>query len=79
MIRTTAVKVLEGQREFVCNRCGHSFTVEADFEQYYIIPTPTRLAHIVGQYLVHHSSALTIISVTDFDVNYRLFYCDNKY
>ncbi len=41
VIRTTTIKVLEGEREFVCSRCGHSFTVEADFEQYYTIPRPS--------------------------------------
>ena len=43
VIRTTTVKMLECEREFVCTRCKHSFTVEADFEQYYLLPRPTRL------------------------------------
>ena len=42
VIRTTIVKMLECEREFMCSRCKCSFTMEADFEQYYAIPKPTR-------------------------------------
>ena len=43
VIRTGAVKLLETEREYVCSRCKQSFTMEADFEQYYAIPKPVRL------------------------------------
>ena len=43
VIRTAAVKLLETEREYICSRCKQSFSVEADFEQYYAIPKPARL------------------------------------
>ncbi|XP_070543644.1 uncharacterized protein [Ptychodera flava] len=35
VIRTSTVKLLEFEKEFICNKCKHVFTVQADFEQYY--------------------------------------------
>ncbi|XP_077994349.1 uncharacterized protein LOC144448073 [Glandiceps talaboti] len=35
VIRTTSVKLLEFEKEFICGKCKHVFTVQADFEQYY--------------------------------------------
>ena len=43
VIRTATVKLLETEREYICSRCKQSFTMEADFEQYYAIPKPARL------------------------------------
>ena len=43
VIRTGAVKLLETEREYICSRCKQSFTMDADFEQYYAIPKPARL------------------------------------
>ncbi len=42
VIRTSAVKMLEMEVEYVCTACKQPFTMEADFEQFYIIPKPTR-------------------------------------
>jgi len=42
VIRTATVKLLECEKEFLCSRCKQTFSVQADFEQYYIIPRPTR-------------------------------------
>lgn len=42
VIRTTTVKMLEYEREFVCVKCKHVFTVRADFEQCYTLAPPTR-------------------------------------
>ena len=42
IIRTTTVKLLECEKDFICSRCKQTFSVKADFEQYYIIPRSTR-------------------------------------
>uniref|UniRef100_H3CP75 DNA helicase MCM9 n=1 Tax=Tetraodon nigroviridis TaxID=99883 RepID=H3CP75_TETNG len=35
VIRTSAAKVLEYEREYICSSCRHVFTKQADFEQFY--------------------------------------------
>ena len=42
VVRTSTVKVLEREREYVCSRCKKAFMVEADFEQFYTLPKPER-------------------------------------
>ncbi|XP_068609856.1 DNA helicase MCM9 [Brachionichthys hirsutus] len=34
VIRTSVTKVLEYEREFICTKCHHVFTVQADFDQF---------------------------------------------
>lgn len=41
VIRTSLVKVLEFERDYMCNKCKHVLTVKADFEQYYTFCSPT--------------------------------------
>ncbi|XP_036901750.1 DNA helicase MCM9 isoform X1 [Sturnira hondurensis] len=41
VIRTSLVKILEFEREYMCNKCKHVFTVRADFEQYYTFCRPS--------------------------------------
>ncbi|XP_040206251.1 DNA helicase MCM9 isoform X2 [Rana temporaria] len=41
VIRTSLVKVLEYEQDFMCNRCKHVITLKADFEQYYSFTPPT--------------------------------------
>ncbi|XP_067338365.1 DNA helicase MCM9 isoform X2 [Channa argus] len=40
VIRTSVAKVLEYERDYMCAKCRHVFTVEADFEQYYTFVSP---------------------------------------
>ncbi|MCI4389668.1 hypothetical protein PGIGA_G00101130 [Pangasianodon gigas] len=42
VIRTSVTKVLEYQRDYICNKCRHVFSVQADFEQYYTFTPPSR-------------------------------------
>ncbi|KAG7316378.1 hypothetical protein KOW79_019919 [Hemibagrus wyckioides] len=42
VIRTSVTKVLEYQRDYMCNKCRHVFSVLADFEQYYTFTPPSR-------------------------------------
>ncbi|KAK2864296.1 hypothetical protein Q7C36_003450 [Tachysurus vachellii] len=42
VIRTSVTKVLEYQRDYMCNKCRHVFSVQADFEQYYTFTPPGR-------------------------------------
>ncbi|KAK2158616.1 hypothetical protein NP493_1781g00036 [Ridgeia piscesae] len=42
VIRATTIKLLDCEKEFVCNQCRHAFTVEADFEQYYSVCRPSK-------------------------------------
>ncbi|XP_026857465.2 DNA helicase MCM9 [Electrophorus electricus] len=42
VIRTGATKVLEQRRDYMCNKCRHVFSVQADFEQHYSFVPPTR-------------------------------------
>ncbi|XP_034274585.1 DNA helicase MCM9 [Pantherophis guttatus] len=41
VIRTSLVKVLEFERDYICNKCKHIFVVKADFEQYYAFCRPS--------------------------------------
>ncbi|XP_028364199.1 DNA helicase MCM9 isoform X1 [Phyllostomus discolor] len=41
VIRTSLVKILEFEREYICNKCKHVFMVKADFEQYYTFCRPS--------------------------------------
>ncbi|KAM4695014.1 DNA helicase MCM9 [Discoglossus pictus] len=41
VIRTSLVKVLEYEQDFMCNKCKHVITVKADFEQFYTFSPPT--------------------------------------
>nr|XP_045014044.1 DNA helicase MCM9 isoform X2 [Jaculus jaculus] len=41
VIRTSVVKVLEFERDYMCTKCKHSFVVKADFEQYYTFCQPS--------------------------------------
>ncbi|XP_078504603.1 DNA helicase MCM9 isoform X2 [Lissotriton helveticus] len=41
VIRTSLVKVLEFERDYMCNKCKHVLTVKADFEQHYTFCSPT--------------------------------------
>lgn len=42
VIRTSVTKVLEYQRDYMCNKCRHVFSVQADFEQHYSFTPPSR-------------------------------------
>ncbi|XP_033619092.1 DNA helicase MCM9 isoform X4 [Fukomys damarensis] len=41
VIRTSLVKVLEFERDYMCNKCKHMFMLKADFEQYYTFCWPS--------------------------------------
>ncbi|XP_045355366.1 DNA helicase MCM9 isoform X2 [Leopardus geoffroyi] len=41
VIRTSVVKILEFERDYMCNRCKHVFVVKADFELYYTFCRPS--------------------------------------
>nr|XP_055042801.1 DNA helicase MCM9 [Misgurnus anguillicaudatus] len=41
VIRTSVTKVLESERDYMCNKCRHVFSVQADFEQFYTFAPPT--------------------------------------
>ncbi|XP_054555108.1 DNA helicase MCM9 isoform X3 [Talpa occidentalis] len=41
VIQTSLVKVLEFERDYMCNKCKHVFVVKADFEQYYTFCRPS--------------------------------------
>ncbi|KAA8583278.1 hypothetical protein FQN60_015824 [Etheostoma spectabile] len=40
VIRTSVAKVLEYERDYMCTKCRHIFTVEADFDQFYTFVPP---------------------------------------
>ncbi|KAK2856603.1 hypothetical protein Q5P01_005338 [Channa striata] len=40
VIRTSVAKVLEYERDYMCAKCRHVFTVKADFDQYYTFVSP---------------------------------------
>ncbi|XP_048107176.1 DNA helicase MCM9 isoform X1 [Alosa alosa] len=42
VIRTGTPKLLEFQRDYMCPKCRHVFAAQADFEQHYALPPPTR-------------------------------------
>ncbi|KAL0623912.1 DNA helicase MCM9, partial [Plecturocebus cupreus] len=41
VIRTSLVKVLEFERDYMCNKCKYVFVVKADFEQYHTFCRPS--------------------------------------
>ncbi|XP_062323591.1 DNA helicase MCM9 [Osmerus eperlanus] len=41
VIRTSAAKVLEYERDYMCAKCRHVFSVQGDFEQYYAFSPPS--------------------------------------
>ncbi|XP_064781392.1 DNA helicase MCM9-like isoform X3 [Oncorhynchus masou masou] len=41
VIRTSVAKVLEYERDYMCSKCRHVFSLQADFEQYYSFVPPT--------------------------------------
>nr|CAD7261033.1 unnamed protein product [Timema shepardi] len=42
VVRIVVPKMLEFQRDYICAKCKHNFKVQADYEQFYLLPTPTR-------------------------------------
>ncbi|XP_060907261.1 DNA helicase MCM9 isoform X1 [Labrus mixtus] len=40
VIRTSVAKVLEYERDYMCNKCRHVFMVQADFDQFYTFVPP---------------------------------------
>ncbi|XP_064600365.1 DNA helicase MCM9-like [Liolophura sinensis] len=42
VIRTTVPKILEYEKDYLCGKCKHMFTVQADFQQHYSLCRPTR-------------------------------------
>ncbi|XP_063773296.1 DNA helicase MCM9 [Pseudophryne corroboree] len=48
VIRTSLVKVLEYEQDFMCNKCKHVLTVKADFEQYYSFSPPVACTNEEG-------------------------------
>uniref|UniRef100_A0A8C0GR58 DNA helicase MCM9 n=1 Tax=Chelonoidis abingdonii TaxID=106734 RepID=A0A8C0GR58_CHEAB len=60
VIRTILVKVLEFERDYMCNKCKHVFVVKADFEQYYAFFRPSTCPNEEGC----NSSKFTCLSGT---------------
>ncbi|XP_034965068.1 DNA helicase MCM9 [Zootoca vivipara] len=60
VIRTSLVKVLEFERDYMCNKCKHVFVVKADFEQYYAFCRPPACPNEEGC----NSSKFTCLSGT---------------
>ncbi|KAG8444606.1 hypothetical protein GDO86_009679 [Hymenochirus boettgeri] len=48
VIRTSLVKVLEYEQDFMCNKCKHVATVKADFDQFYTFVPPTTCTNEEG-------------------------------
>uniref|UniRef100_A0A7M4E8Y7 DNA helicase MCM9 n=2 Tax=Crocodylus porosus TaxID=8502 RepID=A0A7M4E8Y7_CROPO len=61
VIRTSLVKVLEFERNYICNKCKHIFVVRADFEQYYAFCRPSACPNEEGC----NSSKFTCLSGTN--------------
>ncbi|XP_076818808.1 uncharacterized protein LOC143464739 isoform X1 [Clavelina lepadiformis] len=40
VIRTSSAKILEFKKEYMCNRCKNVFSLQADFQLHYAVPTP---------------------------------------
>ncbi|XP_029281571.1 DNA helicase MCM9 [Cottoperca gobio] len=40
VIRTSVAKVLEYERDYMCSKCRHVFTLQADFDQFYTFVPP---------------------------------------
>ncbi|XP_062835563.1 DNA helicase MCM9 isoform X3 [Anolis carolinensis] len=62
VIRTSLAKVLEFERDYMCNKCKHVFVVKADFEQYYAFCRPSSCPNKEGC----NSSKFTCLSGTSF-------------
>ncbi|XP_043818265.1 LOW QUALITY PROTEIN: DNA helicase MCM9 [Dromiciops gliroides] len=60
VIRTSMVKVLEYERDYMCNKCKHVFVVKADFEQHYTFCRPSSCPNKEGC----NSSKFTCLSGT---------------
>ena len=41
VIRTSSAKILEYKKEYMCSKCKNLFSLEADFQLHYAVPTPT--------------------------------------
>ncbi|KAF3849467.1 hypothetical protein F7725_019186 [Dissostichus mawsoni] len=41
VIRTSVAKVLEYERDYMCSKCRHVFTAQADFDQFYTFVPPS--------------------------------------
>ncbi|KAH0622266.1 hypothetical protein JD844_024412 [Phrynosoma platyrhinos] len=65
VIRTSLVKVLEFERDYMCNKCKHVFVIKADFEQYYVFCRPSACPSKEGC----NSSKFTCLSGTSFAPN----------
>lgn len=61
VIRTSLVKVLEFERNYICNKCKHVFVVKADFEQYSAFCRPSACPNEEGC----NSSKFTCVSGTN--------------
>ncbi|KAJ9580393.1 hypothetical protein L9F63_003947, partial [Diploptera punctata] len=48
VVRITASKMLEFQRDYICSKCKHKQNVKADYEQYYVIVNPTHCSNPDG-------------------------------
>nr|XP_002131219.1 DNA helicase MCM9 [Ciona intestinalis] len=42
VIRTSTTKILECKKEYMCCKCNNVFTLDAEFQLHYTIPTPTK-------------------------------------
>ena len=54
--------MLESCREFKCNKCNHTFKVEADVEQHYMISKPPKYVRQIS-YLVPHELSNCLLYV----------------
>ncbi|KAK7133851.1 hypothetical protein R3I94_015644 [Phoxinus phoxinus] len=61
VIRTSVTKVLEYERDYMCNKCRHVFSVQASFEQFYTFTPPTSCPNEDGC----NSNKLTSLSGSD--------------
>ena len=41
VIRTSSAKILEYKKEYMCTNCKNVFSLQADFQLHYAVPTPT--------------------------------------
>ncbi|CAN9507564.1 unnamed protein product [Ophioblennius macclurei] len=48
IIRTSIAKVLESERDYMCAKCRHVFTIQADFHQHYSFVPPVVCPHPEG-------------------------------
>lgn len=61
VIRTSVTKVLEYERDYMCNKCRHVFSVQASFEQFYTFTPPASCPNEDGC----NSFKLTCLSGSD--------------